>query len=426
MPDPAARHALLPAPTLPLAWFAAAHAAFALACAVLVLRPSLPGPFHFHPQLIAALHLVTLGWITGSILGALYIVAPLALGVPLRATALDRAAWFTFWIGAGAMVAGFWLRRYGVVGHGATLVLLPAAFVGWRVVAGLRRARLPAGVSIHVAFAFINLLAAGLFGAFGAMNYVSGVLPWAPYNVALAHAHLSVLGWATMMFFGVAYRLIPMFIPAAMPTGRGLMVSALLLEAGVLGLAVALLAGTTLVPWALCVVAAFGSFFRQVRAMLRSRRPRPPDLPRPDWSTWQTHAAMLCLLIATALGVWLATGLAPLSVTWAYGTLGIVGFLAQAVVGIGGRLLPLQAWYRPLADGQTSARSVHTLADPRIARAVLVLWLIGVPLLVAGLMAQSAWLVRGGSLALFTATLANAAHIRIIVRRAARPSSAAG
>jgi hypothetical protein len=38
-------------------------------------RPVLPGAFHYHPRLIALLHLVTLGWISGSILGALYISA---------------------------------------------------------------------------------------------------------------------------------------------------------------------------------------------------------------------------------------------------------------------------------------------------------------------------------------------------------------
>jgi hypothetical protein len=67
----AARRALLPAPTLPLVYFGGAHVALALAFASLLLEPGLPGSFHYHPRLIAVLHLVTLGWMSGSILGAL-------------------------------------------------------------------------------------------------------------------------------------------------------------------------------------------------------------------------------------------------------------------------------------------------------------------------------------------------------------------
>ena len=51
---------------------------------------------------------------------------------------------------------------------------------------------------------------------------------------------------------------------------------------------------------------------------------------------------------------------------WLYGTLGLIGFLAQIVVGIQGRLLPMHGWYRAFEAGgmQPPARSVHTLAHP--------------------------------------------------------------
>ena len=76
--------ALVPAGDIPLLYFGFAHICLGLALAVLLIRPDLPaGSFH-HPQMIAVVHLVTLGWISGSILGAFYIVGPLALRLPLR------------------------------------------------------------------------------------------------------------------------------------------------------------------------------------------------------------------------------------------------------------------------------------------------------------------------------------------------------
>ena len=91
-----ARRVLLPPRGIPLLYFGFAHLSLALALAVLLARPDLPAGFFHHPRMIAIVHLVTPGWITSSILGAFYIVGPLALRLPLRpdggiAPLLDRS-----------------------------------------------------------------------------------------------------------------------------------------------------------------------------------------------------------------------------------------------------------------------------------------------------------------------------------------------
>jgi hypothetical protein len=132
---------------------------------------------------------------------------------------------------------------------------------------------------------------------------------------------------------------------------------------------------------------------------------------------------MLCLMIAGALGSWLVAASPPAHVTWAYGFAGIVGFLSQAIVGIQGRLLPLQAWYRSMAGGSLPAMSVHRLAEPRLARAVLVLWVVGLPLVAAGLVDQHHTAIRVGATALAVATLVNGWHAALMVRRTKAPVS---
>ncbi len=416
----AARRALLPAPTLPLVYFGGAHGALALAFASLLLEPGLPGAFHYHPRLIAVLHLVTLGWISGSILGALYIVAPLALGLPFRARRADAIACLCFWLGTAGMVGGFWLGRLDAVGVAAVLVIAALFFVGGRLLANLPAARLPRGVSLHLALAIVNIALAGIAGALMAGHRVVGDLPWSPLALALAHAHLAVLGWATMMIFGMGYRLIPMFLPAAMPAGRGLGISAVLLELGTLGLAASLVAGWPRGPSVVLVLAACATFTWRIRRTLRDRRPRPIELPRHDWSTWHTQLALLYLGAAGALGCWLAFGDPPLAVTWAYGAAGILGFVAQMVSGIQGRLMPLFAWYRALErrDGDLPGLSVHRLIAPRLALAVFLAWLVGLPVLTAGLMTGHRGAIAAGSAALLCATCISAAHGVLIIRRA--------
>jgi hypothetical protein len=416
----AGRRALLPAPTLPLAYFAGAHLALALAFTILLIEPGLPGAFHYHPRLIAVLHLVTLGWISGSILGAVYIVAPLALGLPFRARWADAIACLGFWLGTAGMVTGFWMGRYATVGIASLFVLGALTFVGARLLSNLAAARLPWGVSLHLALAFVNIILAGAAGALMAANRLVGDLPWSPLALALAHGHLAVLGWATMMIFGVGYRLIPMFLPAAMPSGPGLGVSAVLLEMGTLGLAASLVAGWSTGPAVLLVLGACAAFFWWILRMLRDRRPRPIEMPRHDWSTWHTRLAVAYLMVASALGCWLAFGEPPVGVAWAYGTTGLLGFVAQMVSGIQGRLLPLFAWYRALErrGGDLPRTSVHRLIAPRLALAVFLAWLMGLPLLTLGLTMEHHGAIATGSAALLCATCVSAAHAVRIIRRA--------
>ena len=52
--------------------------AFALACLEVALNPRGVSGFFYHSRMLAIVHLVTLGWITNSIFGSLYIVGPIA------------------------------------------------------------------------------------------------------------------------------------------------------------------------------------------------------------------------------------------------------------------------------------------------------------------------------------------------------------
>jgi hypothetical protein len=227
-----------------------------------------------------------------------------------------------------------------------------------------------------------------------------------------------------MMFVGLAYRLIPMILPARMPDRASMAVSAVLLEAGLVVLVVTLLAGSSwTIAGALLIVGGLASFVAHVHGVLRHRLPPPAALVRPDWATRQTHVALLCLPLAAVLGVALTIMDRPdaiVAVGWVYGTLAIVGFLAQVIVGIEGRLLPMHAWYREFEAGGFSppARAVHGLPSLRLARAICVAWLLGVPLLAAGLPLGLSSLIRLASAVLLAGVVLNATHAAVMLRRA--------
>ena len=419
----ASRSDLTPSSALPVAYFSFAYLSLGSALLTLVLWPDLPGTSFYHPRMVAVVHLLTLGWLSGSILGAFYIVAPLALGLAMPVRRFDWMAFGAFVAGTAGMVSHFWINTYDGMAWSAGLVVAAVLRVGWRACRGLPGAAAPWPVGLHVVLAFVNILSAAVLGILLGLDRTRAFLGISPLAMMFAHAHLAAVGWATMMVVGLSYRLIPMMLPAKMPAGPSLAVSALLLESGLLVLVVTLLAAPAAVPLgAVLVTAGLGSFVTQVRRTFAHRLPRPPALPRRDWSTWQTHSALLWLLVATGLGVALSFGVpsgSRLTLMWIYGVAGLVGFLAQIVVGMQGRLVPLYAWYRAAAlRGRPPDRAANSLPSVRFARPIFVAWAGGVPGLAWGLARASEPITAISSACLLAGLTIGAAYMAYMLRAA--------
>ena len=306
MTGPTPPRTQLPPRLLPVLYFGVAHVALALACLAVAIDPRGVSGFFYHARMLGIVHLVTLGWITASILGSLYIVGPIALRIWIPARWPDYTAFALVLIGVVGMVAHFWLQEYGGMAWSAitvgTGILIVGAHVAWR----LRGASLPHAVSAHIMMAFLNVGGAATVGVLIGFDKVYHFLPGFVLSNVFAHAHLAAIGWASMMVVGMAYRLLPMVLPSAMPKGPTIWISAVLLEAGVCGLFVTLLVRSPLV-WvsALTVIAGFAAFGSHVVWMLRRPRPRPPGLRRPDPAVLHAAASFLWLVVASTLGVWL-------------------------------------------------------------------------------------------------------------------------
>jgi hypothetical protein len=413
---------LSPSSALPLAYYLVAYAGFIGALLVLVADPALPAASFYQPRFVALVHLVTLAWLTGSILGSLYIAGPLALRVPMPAGRADWIAFGAFVFGASGMVAHFWINTYDGMACSAIFLVGAVAWVGGRVMRGLARSTIAWGVRLHVALAFLNIFAAAALGIAIGFDRSRGFLPVSPLSTMFAHAHIAAVGWVTMLVIGLSYRLIPMMLPAAMPAGRALALSAVLLQIGIMALTVHFVTNSIPAwPGALIIVGAVASFIARVRSMLARRLPRPPALPARDWSTWQTHMAFAWLLIAVAIGLALTLG-APdgdvLRLMWIYGVAGLVGFLAQMVAGVQGRLVPLYAWYRASASGGVPLRAANALPSAPFARSIFLCWAAAVPLLAWGLPYEDHAAIRLGAVVLLAGLGLGATYMISMLRRA--------
>jgi cell shape-determining protein MreD len=310
----------------------------------------------------------------------------------------------------------------GVVWSG--VLLLPAAIVvAARILRGLRDGGAPLPVRLHVACAYLNLLLAALLGLhLGLRKDAAAAVPL-PH--VYAHVHLAAAGWATLMVMGVGYRLLAMLLPAKPPSGVPTWLTLILFEAGLLGLVGALMARSAHTgPYALVLAAGLLLFLGLVLRMRRNLVPAPPKLKRPDWGVLHVAQALLYLGVATGVGLSLAFG-AETDVTGIgiYGVVGLLGFLAQMIVGVEMRLLPMFAFTESFARSghKTVPASPHDMPWRPLQVVSLAAWTAGVPLLAWGLGAEVGDLagegaVRAGAWALLAGTVAaGASTARVLV-----------
>jgi len=296
------------------------------------------------------------------------------------------------------------------------MVLLGLLHAVVRVTSRVLVAHVAGPVALHLRLACGNLMLAGAAGVLIAIDKVADVLPGNALSNVYAHAHLAAVGWASMMVVGVGYRLLPMVLPSAMPHGRLLYASAVLLEIGLAGLVVTLVTGWPGLPFFACTVAAgLAVFLSRVVWMTTHRRTPAAGVARPDVGALQAGHALLYLLLTTGCGLILATSGAS---AWTsrlmmfYGVFGLLGFLGQLVVAMELRVLPLLAWYAAFTRGGFTppAMSTHALPAPRVAAVACGGWVVGLPILAAGLALDRVPWVGAGAWVLLVAAGLNTAH----------------
>lgn len=194
------------------------------------------------PATLVGVHLITIGWLSLLMLGALYQFVPVITNTPLYSQRLPLYSLLAIGPGLTAMLAGF-LALGGApflttawLPIGGTLVLTGFVLGAINLAATLWRARplpLPAG---FVAFSLVFLLLTGLMGLGFALTFA---LPRPPaFLLALTanglslHVAAGLGGWFTLTVIGVSYRLLSMFMLAPDEPRRSTYAALILTVAG--------------------------------------------------------------------------------------------------------------------------------------------------------------------------------------------------
>lgn len=385
---------------LPGEHFAAAVIFLLLGAAVLAWRaPALTAGAFSDPWVVAGTHLVTLGWISTTIMGALYQFLPVALGAKVRWEPLAHGTFAAWVVGLVSFVAGMGLGAEDARMAGAVLTGVAALMLAVNVGATLAGAARRDLTAWCVGAAVFFLLGAWLLGFLLAVNLESGVLGGGRFAVLAVHLHVAAGGWVLLTMIGVAHRLLPMFLLShgVSTVPEKVAAASVAVSATALLLSEHVLPMSTVRPAMALMGAGAAAFLVQAALYYRNRR-------RPDLDPGMRLVAGALLLLAAALGMAvtiLASEGAGARTYTAYGVLLFPGALGLFVAGHLYRILPFLTWFHrfgPVASKQDVPR-VAELFDHRIAHGAGLLLVTGVLLMAAGVLAGQGALTRTGGLA---------------------------
>lgn len=383
---------------LPGEHFAAALGFLALGALGLVwVAPDLVHGLFPLPRVAGVTHLFTLGWITTSILGALYQFLPVALGVPIQS---ERWAHISFWLYA----PGLALFVGGLVRQWPELSLPGAALFGTgllvflvNLTATLARAKERGLTWWSLVGATIFLSATVVIGITLAANLRWGFLGGSRFLALGVHLHLALAGWVLLVVIGVAHRLLPMFLLShGAPEWPGRL-AAILVGGGSLGLMLLhhFIPLTAIYLPAIMIGMGALAFVVQACLYFRHRVKRTLD---PGMQLAAIAVGFLVLGIGLA-PLALARGLTAPGLMVGYVTTVIVGGFSLFVIAHYYKIVPFLVWYHrfgPLA-GKRPVPRVAELYSARTARAAVFLLALGALALSAGILAGAPGLARGAA-----------------------------
>lgn len=286
---------------------------------------------------LAALHLITLGVLVTSAMGAGAQLLPVASGQPAPPARALAAIW---WLQVGGVVvlcAAMALVRPAWLAAGAAALTL--ALGAWTVLIArnLRGARGMSGVVWH-AWAALVLLLVAIAAAWGLVAAWNGGAPQLRGTWLALHRLAAPWGFMGLLALGIAYILVPMFALAdAPPDGRQRAVGA----AAVVALGAALLAGAGLLrpasTW-IALVAGAGAVVAHLALMAAALRTGMQRRLGPSFVL--IRLGWLGLAASIGLGVAAWTAPAPRWLGPAFGLALIGGWLLSFVLGVLERIVP--------------------------------------------------------------------------------------
>ncbi len=305
------------------------------------------------PHVLALVHMLTLGWLTMSIMGASLQLVPVILAAPLYATRFLRWQYPLYVSGVILLLSGFWWMQPWLMIAGGTLVVL--AILHYICVLAITFAHASTR-SLTVRYLIASLTYLGIVVSIGltmALDFQFNFLGAGSDRLLLTHITLGLIGWLTCTLIGVSYTLTRMFALVHGQSDRIGHIIFWLLNGGICGLALgfSLIWQPLTIVGGLVLISAIWLFGYDYIHMLRARHRKLLDVTQ-----YHTITAVVYLVLVVPLAIAAVFfGWHQPSILVALALATFIGWLGQSIIGYLYKIVPFLIWhdrYGPLVGRQ--------------------------------------------------------------------------
>lgn len=387
-----------PALSAPLRFFASAPL-FAIAAAGVLLWAG-PDAFasRWSPYALALTHLVALGMLASTMIGAMIQIMSVAAGIRIASPVASATAIHACLVlGTLLLAAAFACRAPALFAPAA--LLLGAAFLGFLLVCAIgfarHRRRMPAGAASVLRTVRIALLALAATVALGTSLAfaLGGHLPFFSIDLVDLHAAWGLAGWVGLLTIGISFQLIPMFqatepYPRIVTRWLGPCVFAWLVAASIVAVGSAGRFGFVAGVIRVALYVTYAAYATLTFYLLWTRK-----RPEADTTTlfWRTATAS----VAGASVLWIVNAsVGGRDVAITTGVLLTIGGAWSAINGMLYKIIPFLLWYHAQKASDTAIPAMPKVKDmlpERIARRQFFAHVAALLLLVAASVAPGAF-----------------------------------
>lgn len=235
---------------------------------------------YFHPKVIAATHLMALGWGTMMILGFSHQVVPAVTKEKLYSSAMALLSFGLAATGIPLLVYSFytfemgWMAKTGgILMNGAVLVYLI------NLILSLVKSRVESIIALFILTAGLWLFLTTLIGILLIYNFSIPLFSEDSLHFLSLHAHLGIIGWFLLQIIGLTAYLVTENISPDLRDIKSLNRVYLLINAGLITFIFMFLRGANRYWYLIAVMEIVGALLLFFRYWVKMRRQHTGDKP---------------------------------------------------------------------------------------------------------------------------------------------------
>ncbi len=191
--------------------------------------------FFMNYKIIALTHVFTLGFLLMIIMGASYMLLPVALGVKIAYEKLFFPVYYAYSISLLIFVVGMHYLINLMIASGGILLFVSVLTYNLNMLLSLKKVKKWDYSAAGIAFAYSYLFIGLSIGLYLALSFYFKI-GLNIYDILQDHIYVMFIGFAAMLFIAVSYRLLPMFYMTKTPDGLYWKTDLTVINAGIIAM----------------------------------------------------------------------------------------------------------------------------------------------------------------------------------------------